>query len=426
MAPKGTVKSKTKEHAAKPKAKLHTATPNTTQHTAKPKAKQHTSKPKAKTAKQQASHKKPASNILPSEVPLGALTTSSLPQPRERNNVRIASDCSGWCTEFLVAMSLVACPLVHLFASDSCPSVRKLITKFHCPLYLYTDIVTRNGKKPPGDCDIYVAGFPCQPFSLQGLMQGPADESGRGTIIYHVLRYIMDYLPCSFILENVAGLVTAFPEFLRDILKCVRGFCNPAGDALYEVHWRMLDTIREGGLPQHRPRIYIVGMLRAKMSKPFVWPGPASRIRPFSEVLDSDRGNIDSVQSMTTTKKNNVINGMSKLMDLGMDPIATEAIIDIGGSKPGVMVNKCPCLTRTRCSDMAYYSTKRMRELTIIELMRLQGCSPELFEDWESLLSQRQMGAIIGNSMTLSVMHRVMRSICISINIKVNKLDPWE
>ena len=43
--------------------------------------------------------------------------------------------------------------------------------------------------------DIYVAGFPCQPFSTAGKQQGFSDEKGRGGIFFHVVEYIKQKLP---------------------------------------------------------------------------------------------------------------------------------------------------------------------------------------------------------------------------------------
>ncbi len=271
-----------------------------------------------------------------------------------------------------------------------------------------------------------MSGFPWQPFSVSGLVCSVEDPAGRGQIVFHVLRYISTKFPVSFILENVPGLVTSFPQTLSGIVSFLRDIRAPSdASASYEVHWRILDTSVEGGLPQHRPRLYIVGMRRSCMQRPFSWPGPSSRSQALSDVLGSHCGDLDDVQAMSKTKRNNVLDGLTKLAQQGLDPQKTEAIIDAGGTQQFTMMNTCPCLTRTRCGDMGYYSTKRLRLLTINDMMMLQGVDPAIFEGWEDVVSQRQMGSIIGNAMSQNIMERVMRGIFNSVGIPLKGGDRW-
>ena len=72
---------------------------------------------------------------------------------------------------------------------------------------LYDDMTKRNVDKVP-HVDIYVIGFPCQPFSTAGKQQGFEDKQNRGTIIFHVIKYIQKHSPKIFILENVEGITT--------------------------------------------------------------------------------------------------------------------------------------------------------------------------------------------------------------------------
>jgi site-specific DNA-cytosine methylase len=47
--------------------------------------------------------------------------------------------------------------------------------------------------------DLYVAGFPCEPFSAAGVFLGLTDF--RGQVVWGVLDYITCRLPAVFILE---------------------------------------------------------------------------------------------------------------------------------------------------------------------------------------------------------------------------------
>ena len=55
-------------------------------------------------------------------------------------------------------------------------------------------------------CDVFTAGFPCQPFSAIGKNGGETDV--RGNIIWHIVRYVRKHLPQVVVLENVKGLLT--------------------------------------------------------------------------------------------------------------------------------------------------------------------------------------------------------------------------
>lgn len=159
---------------------------------------------------------------------------------------------------------------------------------------------------------------------------------------------------------------------------------------------------------------------------PFRWPCqiPAKKL---SEVMDSHHGPQDwdeQLSGLSNTKKNAVVQSFSKILARLGSVEDVEAIIDMGGSKGQPMYECCPCLTRTRTGDCAFWSVKRRRALTLGEMMRLQGVSPDYFEGWETCISSRAMGNIIGNAMTQSVVERIVRQIFIAMGWPVRE-DRW-
>ena len=282
-------------------------------------------------------------------------------------------------------------------------------------------------KQPGTDVDLYVAGFPCQTFSCAGQLAGICDSKGRGTVIFKIAEYLDKQHPKGFILENVKNLVTAFPRSFTAIISMLRALKGPGGVPLYEIHWKILHTNVEGALPQHRQRVYIVGLLRSSMIRPFSWPGRARHTKTLSEVLDTDVSPFgEAAYGLNHTKLNNVVRAWDKCCHKGENPMAEEYIVDIGGSKMQMKKNEAPCLTSARASQEAFWSTKRNRELRMSEMGRLQGVEIDLaFPNWRCLISPRQMGFIIGNAMTVTLMQRVTRRVLLSMGREVRP-DPFD
>jgi site-specific DNA-cytosine methylase len=187
---------------------------------------------------------------------------------------------------------------------------------------------------------------------------------------------------------------------------------------MYDVKWDTLNTSTITGLPQNRSRVYIVGIIREFLKHPFVWPAPASSTLPLSSILTDDVGPPGLVDKLNKTKKAN----LNKLKDLATAD--DDIIADLGRSSPRTMKNKCMCITASRAGDKAYWSLKRHRQLTMHELMQLQGMSPSNLSGWEHVVSHRQMGEVVGNAMTVSVVQRIVHQIFASFGWDV-KPDPF-
>jgi len=128
--------------------------------------------------------------------------------------------------------------------------------------------------------DILCAGFPCQPFSQAGKRQGFKDEKDRGNLFYNICDIIDEHHPKYVFLENVANLEghdngntwTTIERMLKD-----RG---------YEVDKKILSP-HQFGIPQHRKRIYIVGILHKFGGlKGFHFPEPTNEPCDIRDIID--------------------------------------------------------------------------------------------------------------------------------------------
>ena len=122
---------------------------------------------------------------------------------RRSRAVRVGTDFSGMDT-VLWALHDAGVPIDHVFSCENHAPCMKLIMHHHAPRKLYVDIERRYPRTTPA-VDVYVAGFPCQPFSSAGLCLGSEDPA-RGTLANHCLKYIEAQRPRVVVLENVLGL----------------------------------------------------------------------------------------------------------------------------------------------------------------------------------------------------------------------------
>ena len=111
--------------------------------------------------------------------------------------------------------------------------------------------ITVVDKKSIPDFDILCAGFPCQPFSQAGFKKGFADI--RGTLFFDIAEIIRIKKPKAFFLENVRGLYSHDEGRTFETIK--RTLTEDLG---YSFHHAIVRA-SEHGLPQHRPRLFMVG-----------------------------------------------------------------------------------------------------------------------------------------------------------------------
>jgi DNA (cytosine-5)-methyltransferase 1 len=116
--------------------------------------------------------------------------------------------------------------------------------------------------------DILCAGFPCQPFSQAGHKRGFHDthKSERGNLFFNITDILEAKKPKAFFLENVRGIVNhdngnTF-KVIREILEEELGY-----SFYYEVIYASYY-----GLPQLRPRTFMIGFRDEGVLKGFYFP----------------------------------------------------------------------------------------------------------------------------------------------------------
>lgn len=117
--------------------------------------------------------------------------------------------------------------------------------------------------------DILLAGFPCQAFSRAGKQLGFHDKT-RGTLFFDIADMIKRTRPKAFMLENVDNLIThnkgeTFDTIIRTLAEelnyKVIGVQSGNGKIKYNAKTFVRNS-RNFGVPQNRPRVYIMGFDR--------------------------------------------------------------------------------------------------------------------------------------------------------------------
>jgi len=286
----------------------------------------------------------------------------------------------------------------HLFSCDVNKHAKTTIMANFPPKVFYDDLTTRDNDAAP-KADLYIAGFPCQPFSTAGLQQGFKDARGRGEIFFHVRDYIEKKAPRVFVLENVSGLVKINGgQYYRAIIAALESL------GTHNVYSKILDT-KEQGLPQSRRRIYFIGIKKSCDDGSFEFPEPVPR-PSINLFLDQTLGDGKQLPPASqTTARANVKRALKEISAQGLNPLTEPFIVDCDSSGPRMkyMRDVTPCLTCSRAGG--HWVTNRSRRMTKAEMMRMQGMHPESFK---VAVSSAQLGKQIGNAMSVNVLERLL------------------
>lgn len=130
------------------------------------------------------------------------------------------------------------------------------------------------------DFDILTGGFPCQPFSQAGLKKGFNET--RGTLFFDIARIIKEKQPKAFFIENVRGLLKHDDGKTFSTIKRII-----EDDLGYSFFYKIIYA-SDFGVPQHRPRLFMVGFKNKNIK--FNFPEPQELKLTMSDIFG---GNVD-------------------------------------------------------------------------------------------------------------------------------------
>lgn len=288
------------------------------------------------------------------------------------------------------------------------PSANRILHHNFPQIKNYGDIISiredlEKTKKAIPDFDLFTGGFPCQPFSSAGLMQGENDRLGRGTLIYEIIRICQIKKPEYLLLENVKG-------FLADRFKPTR---EALKEGLNDYHIRMeVLNSKDYGIPQNRERLWIFAS-RNELPIEFtmVPPKPEGERPRLKEFLDTN-----PPKSVYLTEKQvehlQLVHGRHGLKNFVVEEPLCLDIYNHKIKTDGL----CNTITEpshniTRIVEPIGTDGKlRVRKLSIAEQFRLMG-----FKDGEITfpddLNYRQISARAGNGWDVNLVGILLNHI---------------
>jgi len=303
----------------------------------------------------------------------------------------------------IMALNRLQVDFEHVFSCDTCPQVKKQILANFSGVKFFDDLMSRdNSSRDVPAADLYIAGFPCQPFSGAG--KGLGLDDTRGTVFFGCADYIRRKRPRAFVLENVKRILSNNNGHTWEVIMNTLTTMN--GGA-YHVDWKVLDT-QEHGVPQSRPRVYIVGVLKTALPKnfeSFPWPEklPLISIEPLLEEAERKPTMKDLPPQYPTTPYKGVTEVMGALKKAKKDPLSRTFLIDVDASPKfrSYMEDRVMCMTKSRPSG--YWISSRGRRMNVDEMLRLQGME----RCFEQVVTDKVLGAQIGNAMSQNILERL-------------------
>lgn len=248
-----------------------------------------------------------------------------------------------------------------------------------------TDIFSVDPNQLP-EFDIMCAGFPCQPFSIAG--NGLGFEDPRGKVFFKLLEIMERVHPPVVFLENVPNMIRHNKGKTFLVMK------EKIEQMGYVVYQKVLDSTFFG-VPQSRPRVYIVAFRSDLDPLLFEFTERQTEKTPFRPFINT--GDFSIPISERWHEYIDLYTGRRSLSEMSFDvPKTRESLERIG---PNVDLNNCVFQIRSSGiraisidepmptfavshsgggAMIPVYSLER-RHLNLTEMKRIMGF-PEWFE----------------------------------------------
>jgi DNA (cytosine-5)-methyltransferase 1 len=249
------------------------------------------------------------------------------------------------------------------------------------------DITKINALEIP-DHDVLFAGFPCQPFSIIGQMNGMSDT--RGTLFFDIARILKEKNPRWFVLENVKQLVGHKKGYTFSRISQI------LDDLKYKHDFRIFNAL-DFGLPQKRERVFVVGSNIPSLFSLFEFPQDKLKMKPLSEILE------DNVPEKYFASKS--------MQQKRLGSHQSNYVPSIWHENKAGHISSYPfsCALRANAS-YNYLLVNGIRRLTPREQLRLQG-----FPEWFKITgNDGQIRKQTGNSLPVPIAQAIIRKIVIA------------
>ncbi len=241
--------------------------------------------------------------------------------------------------------------------------------------------------------DLLVGGPPCQPFSVHGRQGAAGDERDGIPLFIEALRSLQ---PRAFIMENVPNLTAKRHEaYFGGVLGQLRQVQDEPM-ASYVVGWRILDAA-DWGVPQHRRRLFVVGIRLDVIAgrEHFRWPTPThgpGRGLPWVTVREALTGYLNTgepnpskvVYASNPTLRPKlanslIVNGRGRVLSINAPSVTIAAESSGNGGHildPLRVLDSYHQRLLHREAEIRSGVVRDVRRLTTGEAARLQGFDP--------------------------------------------------